>query len=121
VTADGREPDDTSTPPPVAASVHEALKVGSKSIMVTKPQVCLASKTQSPSKLRWRLSVTVRRTCRFEITLKSIAPLGLVDSRRYREAVWLISAKNPATLAKVQVYIIVSIHEFTICRVTIRF
>jgi len=37
-----------------------------KSIMKSKLQVCLAFKTQSPSKLRWRLRVEVTHTCCFE-------------------------------------------------------
>jgi hypothetical protein len=55
-----------------------------KSTMVSKPPVYLALKTQSPLTLRWRLLVEVSHTCRFETTVKPHAPLGLMDSRRYR-------------------------------------
>ena len=44
----------------------------------------LSLKTQSPSTLRWRLGVEVRRTCRFETTVRLGTPVGLMDSRRYR-------------------------------------
>ena len=78
--------------------------VSFKSIMVSEPQVCLCLKTQSPSTLRWRLRVEVRHTCSFETTVKSDAPLGLIDGRRYRSAVRLFVVLNhmpdPGTMAR---------------------
>jgi hypothetical protein len=57
-----------------------------KSIMKSKLQVCLAFKTRSPSKLRWRLRVEVTNTCRFEaedlILRCSGDPRALVPSLR---------------------------------------
>jgi hypothetical protein len=53
-------------------------------MMVSKPQVCLGSKSQSPSTLGWRLGVEVRHTRRFEIAFTLGTRFGLMDSRRYR-------------------------------------
>ena len=50
--------------------------------------------TQSPLTLRWRLRVEVRHTSRFETKVKSGTPLGLMDSRRYREALWPIPSRK---------------------------
>jgi uncharacterized protein YecT (DUF1311 family) len=57
--------------------------MSSKSIMISKPRVCLTSKPQSPSTLRWRLVVELRPTCRFGLTVRLDSPVGLMDSRRY--------------------------------------
>jgi hypothetical protein len=56
------------------------------SITVNEAAGVPSLKTQSPSTLGWRLRIDLRHICRFEKTIRFGTPLGLMDSRRYREA-----------------------------------
>lgn len=57
-----------------------------KSVHGIEAAAVLSLKNQSPSTLRWRLRVAVRNNRRSETTVGFDAPLGPMDSRRYREA-----------------------------------